>query len=135
MGTREDGTPIEWPTKEKQNDAWEKQTAMLDEAIKHGAIITKHMAIQNATSLIVTEYFQDKEAFGEKPALVQELQNNLEFLDYGLGNSGKNKDGVDGQMGPKTITEIGNFILDYPKDIEQLSNSMNAIQNATSKER
>lgn len=49
---------------------------------------------------------------GQKGDIVREIQKMLVALDYDLGTSGKNKDGVDGDFATKTFDAIVDFQID-----------------------
>jgi peptidoglycan hydrolase-like protein with peptidoglycan-binding domain len=53
---------------------------------------------------------------GQKGKVVRQIQTMLVTLGYDLGDSGKNKDGVDGDYGDKTVEAIVDFQFDYDLD-------------------
>lgn len=55
---------------------------------------------------------------GSKGEDVNKLQEYLVKLGYDLGTYGKNKDGVDGDMGSKTIEAVKKFQADHNLDID-----------------
>lgn len=53
---------------------------------------------------------------GQKGKVVRQIQTMLVTLGYDLGDSGKNKDGVDGDYGDKTVEAIVDFQFDHDLD-------------------
>lgn len=86
-------------------------------------------AIQNAIGLLVNEYYNKEKSFSKDDELVKELQRNLIKLNYDLGVFGVNKNGMDGILGAKTKTAIGNFEQDYLKRIKEMIKQKQQIRD------
>lgn len=91
--------------------------------------IARREAIQDVAGTLVGEYYQDKKGFAQNNALVKEMQDDLVRLGYDLGTSGKDKNGVDGKLGAKTVQAFHNFELDHKEEIKEAA----AIQKAIPK--
>lgn len=93
----------------------------------------KENAMQNVIGLLINEYYGKEDNFKKEGTLVKELQKNLNILDYELGDSGKNNNGVDGDLGALTKTAIGNFQQDYSTELKQAVSDKNQILEELSK--
>lgn len=93
-----------------------------------GNEIAGYEARQNVIGLLVNEFYNKEESFDKDLSLVTELQKNLKKLDYDLGDSGKHKDGVDGDLGAKTKSAIGNFEQDYIDEIKEMVEQKKQVQ-------
>ncbi len=95
-----------------------------------GRNITRVNATQNIIGLLFNEYYNKEKDFGKNEKLVTELQRNLDILGYHLGDSGEKGNGVDGDLGVKTKTVIGNFEQDHSKDIKSMAEQKEQVQEA-----
>lgn len=86
--------------------------------------------IQNVAGALVGEYYRDSKGFAENHALVKEIQDDLVRLGYNLGKSGKDKNGVDGDLGAKTILALHNFEQDHAFEVIKAARTQAEIQKA-----
>ena len=71
--------------------------------MKHQEIILENFEISAPSGQIVS---------GQKGSWVADIQTALIALNYSVGNTGPKKDGVDGVLGPKTISAMRQFAVD-----------------------
>ncbi|MCW5921443.1 MAG: hypothetical protein KIS77_03810 [Saprospiraceae bacterium] len=93
----------------------------------------KKDAIQNVAGVLVGEYYQDKEEFEKNHPLIKEMQDELVRLGYDLGTSGKDKNGVDGAIGAKTIMAIHNFEQDHANEVKAAASIQESIKKGWKK--
>lgn len=80
--------------------------------------VKRKEAVQDIAGALAGEYYRSPSEFAENHALVKEIQDELVRLGYDLGKSGKNKNGVDGDLGAKTILALHNFELDHATEMK-----------------
>lgn len=95
--------------------------------MKHHDILVETFEIKAPTGAIVN---------GQKGAWVADVQKALSALNYTVGNSGPNQDGVDGLMGPKTIDALQQFAKDEGlADLDELNNELIFVLDDTIREK
>lgn len=90
-------------------------------------------AIQDLAGALVGEYYQDKKGFAKNHSLVKEIQDELVRLGYDLGKSGKDKNGVDGDLGAKTILALHNFEQDHAEEVKTAASIQQTIKKGREK--
>lgn len=95
---------------------------------KVGGIAPDKEAIQEIAGTLVGEYYQDKNGFAQNHALVKEIQKDLVKLGYNLGKSGKDRNGVDGDLGAKTILALHNFEQDHAEEMKAAADIQESIR-------
>ena len=73
--------------------------------------------VRELAALIVERYYGYEDSFGENTKIVKELQTNIVQLGYNIGNTGPNKNGIDGIFGKNTEAAIEDFQRDYARYI------------------
>jgi hypothetical protein len=80
-----------------------------------------HKTTQNETlkaaATTIAHYMNNPKDMSQDLSTVKTLQTHLKTLGYDLGNSGKNKDGVDGALGSKTAEAIEHFKADHTEEL------------------
>ncbi len=90
---------------------------------------------------ILVETFEIKAPTGEivngqKGAWVADVQKALTALNYTVGNSGPNKDGIDGLMGPRTMDALQQFAKDEGlADLGELTDELIFVLDDTIREK